>query len=752
PPAPRPLSLPAQEDDEAPSQSALVSPLTLRNTSIGALALFDDADREWTDDDLSIIEAVSAQAALAVENARLIEETQRWALQLKTSAEISQVITASLDLNVLIGRSVNLIRRNFRFIATHLYLLNDGEGGAQTLLYQSDPDDDGDRPVTPRHISLNPDTLAGQAFRQQQTVVVQQNTPQHLSLLPAHPPGTQAALAIPLHVRQEAIGVLEIISDRPNPFTPDHVAVLEILATQVATSIGNARAYQEQQEVAEKLREVDRLKTQFLANMSHELRTPLNSIIGFSRVILKGIDGPLTELQKTDLTSIHQSGKHLLDLINNILDLAKIEAGKMELNFERVDLKPVLDAITATTIGLVKDKDIEVVEHVPDDLPLIEADETRVRQILLNLVSNAAKFTPQGRIVISARHTDRHVHIQVSDTGIGIAPEEQENIFKEFTQVDASTTRKAGGTGLGLPISRRFAELHGGTITVESRLNAGATFTLSLPIFQRPPDGTPPRPQATVAPAAEPASSTLLVIDGDPRVTDYYRQYLQNTGLDLVTLHTGEEALETVRTLQPKAILLDVLLPDTDGWSVLGALKENPHTAHIPVIICSIVEDHFRANQLGADGYLVKPILRQDLLGALEELDKRHRQLKRVLVIDDHADDVLLIRRILEAHECHVLEAANGMDGLDMLYANPPDLVILDLTMPQLDGFAVLDSMRDNPKTRHIPVIILTARDLTSEEESRLQAQADTILHKSTFADADLLQHVDRLLQPTPGT
>ncbi|MFQ5577007.1 MAG: response regulator, partial [Anaerolineae bacterium] len=719
---------------------------TLRDIPIGALGLIDDASREWTDDDLAIIEAVSAQAALAVENARLIEETRRWVLQLQTSAEISQSITATLNLDTLISSSVNLVRFKFNFAAVYLYLIDDSSPNRRILLYRSDAG--GGQSAVPVRVALYRNSLTQQALLKAQTLVAQKNNPALHALLPDDPPHIKSALAIPLSVRQKSLGTLEMYSPQNNAFEQDNVAVLELLASQIATSISNALAYQEQQDIAEKLREVDRLKTQFLANMSHELRTPLNSIIGFSRVILKGIDGPLTELQKTDLTSIHQSGKHLLDLINNILDLSKIEAGKLELSFEPVNLKTLIGGITSTAIGLVKDKGLEIIELVPDELPLVEMDETRIRQVLLNLISNAAKFTQQGRITIKVRCDDNRVKISVSDTGIGIAPADQQTIFDEFTQIDASTTRKAGGTGLGLPISRKFVELHRGQIQVESRLNAGSTFTVELPISQSGTNGAQAKPARPPLPAPAPhPRSTLLVVDSDPRIVSYYQQYLQGEAITIKHLGRGEEALAAAKKLQPKAIMLDVLLPDADGWTILGALKENPHTAHIPVIICSIIEDRYRATKLGAADYLVKPVIKRDLLHMLQKLDTQKQHPNRVLVIDDQAEDILLIRRILEAHDCQVVEARNGLEGLDIIFSNPPDLVMLDLTMPGLDGFGVLESLKSNPKTGNIPVVVITAKELTAAERKTVDRQADALLQKGKFTDSDLLRHVNRFFE-----
>ncbi len=738
--------LPAENGDEQPAVSALVSPLTLRGATLGALALIDTPDRTWTEDERAIIEAVSNQAALAIDNARLIEQTERWVAALQTSSEIGQAITATLDLSELLKHSVFQVQTRFGFKQVELYLTDPASGNWDAQVISKD--DRMDAPQSAQK-TLQYGTMPWRAIHQRQTVVAQDAKVNSLAWLPDDP-GVKSALALPLVLGQETIGALALRSEHRNAFDQNLIAVLEILATQIATSIGNAKAYQEERNIAEQLREVDKLKTQFLANMSHELRTPLNSIIGFSRVILKGIDGPLTEMQRTDLSSIHQSGKHLLDLINNILDLSKIEAGKMELSFAPTNLKSLLDGTVSTAIGLVKDKDVKIIAEIPEKLPPVWGDETRLRQVLLNLVSNAAKFTEKGSITIAAGADADNVWVSVKDTGIGIAAENQQRIFDEFMQVDGSTTRKSGGTGLGLPITKKFIEMHNGTIAVDSVLGEGSTFMVTLP--RAATDAVEVEDAVTLTP--NPAlqtgilPSTLLVIDGDARVAEYYRQFLEGTDVSVLMHTTGEGAVEAARTHQPAAILLDILLPDMSGWQVLEDLMQNPHTAHIPVVIASIVEDRFRATQLGATDYLVKPIIKTDLLAAMEKLGRLRERAKKVLVIDDHADDILLIRRILESRACVVLSATDGVEGLAVIEQNRPDLVILDLTMPKMDGFGVLKTLAETEETKSLPVLVISARTLSESERTMVDDYAVALLSKGNFTDADLLQYVDAYLSP----
>jgi signal transduction histidine kinase/CheY-like chemotaxis protein len=555
-------------------------------------------------------------------------------------------------------------------------------------------------------------------------------------------------LLVPILVRGELIGSLEIDSvGKERTFTEPELDFCLALANQAAITIDNMRTFEEQKETAERLREMDKLKTQFLANMSHELRTPLNSIIGFSRVILKGIDGPLTAMQQTDLTAIYNSGQHLLGLINDILDLSKIEAGKMELSFDEVDLKPIIKGVMSSAVGLVKGKPIELDQHVPDDLPIIWVDGTRVRQVLLNLVANATKFTEEGKITLSASYDDEWVTICVTDTGIGVPQEKMGSIFEEFTQVDGSTTRSAGGTGLGLPISRHFVEMHGGKITVESQLGVGSVFTVTLPIHaQTEPEAEEIEADQTADESPTVGRRVVLAVDDDRGVISLYQRYLEGEGYQVIGLTSSEDVLDKVIELQPFAITLDVLMPNKDGWQVLRELKECPQTRHIPIIICSIVSNEGLGFSLGAADYLVKPFVEEELLAALARLDQQEDEVE-VLVIDDQAEDILLIRRILEAqHRYRVFEAGGGQAGIDLVQRRKPNIIILDLMMPEVDGFAVLEALKREPDTRNIPVIVITAKELTEEEEQQLMGHVESLLRKGLFTESELLADLGEAL------
>jgi CheY-like chemotaxis protein/two-component sensor histidine kinase len=477
--------------------------------------------------------------------------------------------------------------------------------------------------------------------------------------------------------------------------------------------------------------------------MSHELRTPLNSIIGFSRVILKGIDGPVSELQEQDLNAIYNSGQHLLRLINDILDLSKIDAGKMELAFDDVNITELLQSVIPTTAGLIKEKRIKLEQKIAPDIPIVRADAMRIRQVMINLLSNAAKFTEQGSITITADvstglNGQPEIIIKVIDTGPGIAHVDQNKLFQPFSQVDASPTRKTGGTGLGLSISRRLVELHGGRIDVESEVGKGSTFYFTLPL-PKIKDGKSKQDGRR-------NERIILAIDDDVQVIGLYERYLQPQGFQVVALLDPTQAVERCRQLKPYAITLDIMMPGRDGWTVLADLKNDPETRDIPVVVCSILEEEEKGFSLGAADYLVKPILEEDLLNALSRLNG-DENIHDVLVIDDDPKDLRLIEKILKQAQYNPILAQGGRSGWDVITNSPPQAVILDLFMPDLDGFTFLEKMRTNPQLNDIPVIVISGADLTPEQHLQLSEFGQSLLQKGSLNENELLQQLDKALK-----
>jgi signal transduction histidine kinase len=614
------VEVPTQADDgDGHAKAALAAPIRFRDQIIGVLDLQEtDEPRQWTDDEIALVRAISDQVGLALENARLFADTQRRAEQLSTINRIGLSINSDLDMKGVLNALYKEIRRIVDADSFYVALYDASTGMIEFPLLISQ-----NRPIElePRHINSEPG-ITGHVIHLRQSLHIQdvkalpEDAPYRGVIVDDDP--TRSYIGIPLLSRDQVIGVLSVQGRRPNAFTEEDVELLATVATQASTAIENARAYERLTETADELREIDRFRTQFLANMSHELRTPLNSIIGFSRVMLKGIDGPLTELQNADLNSIYNSGQHLLTLINSILDMSKIEAGKMELSFAEVHMSDILDAVLTTTEALIKDRPIELCAEVPDELPTVWADSQRVRQVLLNLMSNAAKFTEEGYITLRAKASSEYVTLSVSDTGVGIGPDAQKRLFIPFQQVDGSTTRRAGGTGLGLAISRSFVEMHGGEIWVESELGKGSTFSFTLPVYQvqrrrqEEPGGF----------ELDPTKKLVLAIDDDAGVLTLLKRYLENDGYQVVGVSEALKAMQMAERLAPNltAITLDVVMPEYDGWQLLLDLKQHPKTQDIPVIVCSIVEGVNQGLKLGAASCLRKPITRDELLAALRSV------------------------------------------------------------------------------------------------------------------------------------
>ena len=733
--------------------STLVAPLTLHEkVAIGAVDFEALSDEVADEDTLRIVEAITAQAAQAIEAVRLFEQTQAAREEAETLYKVGQaLVTAENEQTMFHMVLQNMLSALGLKQGGILFLEQDRKFGRLVALFREG------QPVEPNlriPIAGNPSYQKLISTKQPVAIEDFANDPLVAPVRQINPEHKIASLLlVPIIMNDEVIGALGADAvEQKHHYTEREINLARAIADQLSITLQNRRLLEETrqraielQETAERLQEMDKLKTQFLANMSHELRTPLNSIIGFSRVILKGIDGPLTELQKTDLTSIYNSGQHLLGLINNVLDLSKIEAGKMELNFEPVEIGPVIKGVMSTALALVKDKPVELVQELPENLPTVWADATRLRQIILNLVSNACKFTEEGTVTVRATAQKEKMIISVSDTGIGIPPENLEHIFEEFTQVDASTTRKVGGTGLGLPISRHFVEMHQGQIWVDSTLGQGSTFSFAIPLN---PTNEIPEPPAEIPSTngRDGQGKRIVAIDDDPGVINLYKRFLEKRDYTIIGVENSGDVVARVQEQAPAAILLDILMPDKDGWQVLKELKHNPLTRDIPVIICSIISDKNKGFELGVAEYLTKPIVESELVNALKQVDEQQKRQVKVLVIDDHADDILLIRRMLEAHNFQIIEADSGKMGLEFAQTRRPDLVILDLTMPEMDGFAVVDALKKDENTQNLPIIIVSAKEPTPAEHESLTGQVEVLLHKGIFTEHELLEVLNQTL------
>lgn len=583
----------------------------------------------------------------------------------------------------------------------------------------------------------------------------------------------QSFIAAPVKFEDRILGVL-IVESFAKQLDEADLKLVVTLCSQLAVAMANTRAYREieilnqslEEKVAmrtaelqlqqDRLREVnDRLmlatrhKSEFLARMSHELRTPLNAIIGYSEMLIEEQaerQSPLTQ----DLAKIHASGKHLLSLINDVLDLSKVEAGRMELYVESIDIESLLADVNATARPLVEKNGNTFVVECPRNFEL-RTDVTKLRQILLNLLSNAAKFTEHGTVSLQAleeTHAGRRwLRFAVTDTGIGMSREQTTNLFEEFTQADVSTSRKYGGTGLGLAISKHFCEMMGGHIEVTSEEGKGTEFILHLPAEIEQPGhnhdiGVVEQESATSHPQC-----TVLVIDNDASSREIISRFLSKDGFRTVAAEDGERGLKLARELHPAAVTLDILMPGMDGWKILGEMKADPELADIPVIVASILDEKDIGFSLGAADYLTKPIDRERLLALIRRYC-RHRPPGSVMVVEDDDNARALISRMVAQDGWEVIEATNGQLALQHLRSatDLPLMILLDLMMPVMDGLQFLEALRLEPMWKAIPVVVLTAKVLTEDDHRRLQTHVHKVIEKSHLSKAALLKEMKAVI------
>jgi signal transduction histidine kinase/DNA-binding response OmpR family regulator len=564
--------------------------------------------------------------------------------------------------------------------------------------------------------------------------------------------GYRSLLAIPLLREGQAMGGLSVYRRDAGRFSSEVVNLLQTLATQSVLAIQNARLFREIEDKSQQLQIANQHKSDFLANMSHELRTPLNAIIGYSEMLEEEAGDLRQDAFVPDLQKIHGAGKHLLSLINNVLDLSKIEAGKMDLYLEDFAIAPMVQEITATVKPLIEKNANRLQIHCADGLGSMRSDLTKVRQTLFNLLSNACKFTEQGTITLEVDREsvngDEWINFSVRDSGIGMSPEQTLKLFQAFTQADTSTTRKYGGTGLGLAISQKFCQMMGGEITVESVLGQGSRFTVRIPadVDESKAKLLPRSEESSVNVSHAPEGApTVLAIDDDPTVCDLMRRFLSKEGLQMVAARNGEEGIRLARELRPAVITLDVLMPGMDGWAVLTALKADPVVADIPVIMLSIMDEKQMGYALGAADYLTKPIDWERLAVILQRYECA-RPPCPVLIVEDDAGMREVLRRRLEREAWTVIEAENGRVGLQRMAERQPDLILLDLMMPEMDGFQFLDGVRQQDAWRSIPVIVITAKELTPEDRQRLNGSVEKILQKGAYSREELIGEVRNLV------
>jgi signal transduction histidine kinase/CheY-like chemotaxis protein/HAMP domain-containing protein len=515
----------------------------------------------------------------------------------------------------------------------------------------------------------------------------------------------------------------------------------------VYSDITELRTQNLELEEARELSEVaNRTKSQFLANMSHELRTPLNAIIGYSEILQEDASENGQEQLVPDLKKIEGAGRHLLGLINDILDLSKVEAGKMDVFVEEIDLSSLLDEVKSIITPLVAKNSNKLEVRLADHVGSMRSDRTKLKQCLLNVLSNASKFTRDGKLTVQVRRLETDgpmVQINISDTGIGMNEEQIGRLFQAFSQADASTTKKFGGTGLGLAITRHFCRLLGGDISVASQPGVGSSFTIVLPDQRAEQDG----PKTMAEPASESSRNhsvgsavTVLVVDDDAAARDLLTTNLGREGYRTVQARGGDEALELARRLRPDAITLDVLMPKKDGWTVLGSLKADPELCDIPVIMVTVAPDRGIGLSLGAAEVMTKPVDRGELISLLRQLLSRDGP---ILVVEDDLATRETVRHTIEKMGLTVAEVTNGRLALTWLAENPvPALILLDLMMPEMDGFEFLDTFNCRAEWRHVPVVVITAKHLTAAERALLAGRTRVVIRKGDSIDTDVAEAI----------
>ncbi len=685
-------------------QSVMAAPLMIGSRLVGAIAsVHSDPERLFDEGDLRRLMMFAPQAAVAIENARLFASAHRYFEDLVLNNPVA-IVSVDLDMNIT---SCNPAFES-------LFGYKEEEVMGRNL----------DHLVTDQDTLTEAKSFTEEAYAGRTSVGIGNRRRKDGTFCEVE------IFTIPVIVNEEQVGIMALYHD-----------ISELQQARRAAEAASGA------------------KSQFLASMSHELRTPLNAIIGYSEMLQEEAEDLGQDDLVPDLQKIWGAGKHLLALINDVLDLSKIEAGRMELVLETFDIRGTIEDVATTVRPLVEKNQNQLVVDCPDDIGTMHSDATRARQIFLNLLSNASKFTENGTITLEARRqtdsTGDWMLFKVRDTGVGMTNEQLGKLFEAFTQAERDTAHKYGGTGLGLAISRRFAELMGGDISVDSEVGVGTIFTVRLPATVA--EAAAPLPAPTGEPASALASNdgravgTLLIIDDDPHARELLRRTFSKEGYAVIEAADGASGIELALTQQPDVITLDVMMPGMDGWEVLSRIKADPATTDIPVIMVSIIDDVNMGVALGASDYVTKPIDRDRLTAILSRF-KADGDARRVLVVEDDGATRQLLRRLLKKEGWAVSEAENGRVALERIEEIRPSLILLDLVMPEMDGFEFLDELRKKSGRPGIPTVVITAKDLTEQDRNRLNGSVDRIVQKGAYSREDLLAQVrDLVTSYVPG-
>ncbi|GJQ34523.1 MAG: hypothetical protein JETCAE01_05330 [Anaerolineaceae bacterium] len=756
---PRALTITGTEP--TPDEHLLAVPLLANRELKGLMAVWrHGSNNQFVEAELEFLNNLSRQAVIAIQNTQLFEESQNLLKQTEQRAaelailnSISESMTRTLDVRAVTHNVGNKVHEIFNAEVVDILLYDPATNIVQLAysfsdnrFYENEPPWELGEGLTSRIIITKQPLLLNTAGE------INENGAAAYVTAPEDEEEIKSYLGVPIMVGDRVLGVVDVQSYKSYAFNEGNLRLLQTLSANMGVAIENARLFNETQRLFDEAKEAreaaehaNQAKSAFLANMSHELRTPLNAIIGFTRIVRRKGEESLPAKQLENLDKVLGSSEHLLNLINTVLDIAKIEAGRMDVQAANFNINSLIDLCANTATPLVKPT-VRLVKQA-EDLGAMHSDQDKIKQIILNLLSNAAKFTSAGKITLNARRDDEMLVVNVSDTGIGITEEALGRIFEEFQQADTSTTRQYGGTGLGLTISRNLARLLGGDLTVASEFGKGSMFTLTVPVqYGTKPASTPDLETDSRRPAASPSKTQpgrklILVIDDDPDAVYLLQESLSREEFEIVGVRSGAEGQARARALKPHAILLDILMPDKDGWQVLHDLKTDPATTNIPIILLTIVDKKALGFRLGAAAYLLKPLNPFEVISTLRQVIKqKHRDRVHVLAVDDDPHIADMLRQLLPESEFRLESALDGVAGLQAVEAERPDVILLDIMMPRLDGFGVIEELRKDPATLDLPIIVISVKELTDEETARLRESVTLVMRKQGF-DGEKLVH-----------
>ncbi len=695
-----------------------------------------------------------------------ITDRKREERQTDLLVEISRAINSSRHLDELCMRAADKLALMFEIPSKYVCMfLYDPRANEIRLVAPALLDVEFPQKVVHQAVTEHAEFRAAQAAYQRETILsdkVGEATVAHAFGEEMVTAGLNTLVVIPLIIQGELQGVLEVLSIKKRSYVSSELELLTVAANELASGISRRRLVDElrmknvelETQTQKTVEASDTLK-KFLATFSHELRSPLNSIVGFSEILNTEIEHLETGTRNEFLKNIHTSGRHLQQIINDILDLSKIEAGRMELHLSSYPVSYFQESVQRVLGAAIAEKGINLVFRLSPEFDEIVVDQTRFKQILINLVSNAIKFSsPRGTVTVTSERVRNDIQFSVADEGIGIKPEEISQLFKPFRQAAGGRDRNKHGMGLGLAISRELVKLHGGSIWIESEWGQGTKVSFKIPMMV---DSTTEgimqagmlldalkqenRPVSTEKPLA-------LIVEDSPQAAELLRMHIESAGYRVEIARDGGEALEKAKRLLPNVITLDLLLPVKDGWAVMQELKRHPLCKNIPVIIVSIIDEKNLGFSLGAVDYFIKPVSKADLLEALHRVHISPAEgpgRPTVLVIDDDRTATDLIQVILENEGYRVLKAFQGKDGVELATREHPDLIILDLIMPEVSGFNVAYQLRQIPATRNIPIIILTSMEIDQETQIQLEAYTSGLIKKASFTKKDLLREIGNI-------